>query len=326
MRTIINDIKDGRLKKAYLLFGEEVYLRNVYKNKLLKAMNPDGDTMNFAVFQGKNIVAKEIIDLAETMPFFADYRTILIEDTNLFKSSNEELCNYFKKGPCETTRFIFSESEVDKRSSFYKIIKEYGNAVEFKTQDDEALKKWVAKLLADNNLRITGSTADYLLVKTGNDMGNINSEIEKLSSYAFGKTEVTKEDIDAIVTPIAVNRIFDMMDAIADRQQTSALNMYYDLIALKEEPIGILAMIERHFNKLIQIKDLRQRGYGNIDIANKVSINKYYIGKYIKQASCFEMETLIDALDTCVSMDDSIKKGLLDKKMAVEMIICKYSE
>lgn len=325
MRTIINDIKEGRLKKAYLLFGQEAFLRNMYKHKLLKAMNPDEDTMNFAIFEGKNVDPKEIISLAETMPFFADYRTILIQNTNFFKTANDELCDYFKNGPAETTRFLFVETEVDKRCKFYKIVKDYGNAVEFAEQDDNSLRNWIGRRFAENNLKISGANANYLLVKTGNDMSNIDSEIEKLVSYTSGREEVTAEDIDAIVIARAVNQIFDMMDAIAEKKQTKALNMYYDLISLKEEPIGILAMVERHFNKLIQIKDLRARGYANNDIAKKTAINNYFIGKYIQQAASFNMPTLIGALEDCVSIEEKVKKGLMDKKMAVEVIICKYS-
>lgn len=63
------DIKSGNFKSAYLLCGEEAYLKVQYKNKLLKALNPDDDTMNFNHYEGRNIDVKELIDLCETMPF-----------------------------------------------------------------------------------------------------------------------------------------------------------------------------------------------------------------------------------------------------------------
>ena len=47
LKNIQEDIKTGNFKKAYLLCGDEAYLKVQYKNKLLKALNPDGDTMNF---------------------------------------------------------------------------------------------------------------------------------------------------------------------------------------------------------------------------------------------------------------------------------------
>jgi len=69
MKTIDNDIKLGQLKKAYLLYGQERYLIRQYRDKLKKAIVSPDDTMNFTGFEGADINVKEIIDLAETMPF-----------------------------------------------------------------------------------------------------------------------------------------------------------------------------------------------------------------------------------------------------------------
>ena len=48
LKSLQEDLKTGNFKTAYLLYGEEAYLRQQYKDKLLKAFNPDGDTMNFS--------------------------------------------------------------------------------------------------------------------------------------------------------------------------------------------------------------------------------------------------------------------------------------
>lgn len=78
-------------------------------------MTTEGDTMNFSAFEGKDTVTGQLIDLAETLPFFAERRVILVEDSGFFKSSNDLLSDYFTAiNP--TTCFIFAESEVDKRS------------------------------------------------------------------------------------------------------------------------------------------------------------------------------------------------------------------
>ena len=83
MKTIDNDIKRQEYKKVYLLYGEERYLIRQYRDKLKKAMTKPDDTMNFSSFEGDDINVKEVIDLAETLPFFADRRVILIEDSKL---------------------------------------------------------------------------------------------------------------------------------------------------------------------------------------------------------------------------------------------------
>ena len=71
MKSLNEDLKTGQFNKVYLLYGEEAYLKKQYKDKLREGMIPAGDTMNYAYFEGKGINVNEIIDLAETLPFFA---------------------------------------------------------------------------------------------------------------------------------------------------------------------------------------------------------------------------------------------------------------
>lgn len=56
MKNIQADIKSGNFKQAYLLYGEEAYLKQQYKHNLEKALNPDGDTMNFSHYEGKALM------------------------------------------------------------------------------------------------------------------------------------------------------------------------------------------------------------------------------------------------------------------------------
>ena len=109
MKNIQEDIKTGNFKQAYLLYGEEAYLKQQYKQRLLNALNPDGDTMNFSRFEGKGIEVKELIDLCETLPFFAERRVILLEDTGFFKNKCDELADYLKNLP-EYLCMIFVEN------------------------------------------------------------------------------------------------------------------------------------------------------------------------------------------------------------------------
>ena len=91
MKSLLEDLNKGEFKKVYLLFGEETYLKNLYKNKLKDALIPEGDTMNVTSYEGKSIDVRSVIDQAETMPFFADKRFILIENSGFFKNANVQM-------------------------------------------------------------------------------------------------------------------------------------------------------------------------------------------------------------------------------------------
>ena len=80
-------------------------MKKSYKNRLKEAIT-GGDTMNYNYYEGKGLDVNEIIGLAETMPFFAEKRLILIEDSGFFKSAQEELAAYIPSIP-ETACLLF---------------------------------------------------------------------------------------------------------------------------------------------------------------------------------------------------------------------------
>ena len=125
--------------------------------------------MNFTKYEGKGIEVREMIDLCETMPFFADHRVVLWK-TRIFKNKCDELADYMKTLP-DYLRLVFVEEEVDKRSRMYKAVKNCGRIVEFAKQDEKTLMRWAAGILAREGRKITTRDMELFLTKTGTDMG-----------------------------------------------------------------------------------------------------------------------------------------------------------
>lgn len=324
MKSLNEDLKTGQFKQIYLLFGEEGYLKRQYKNRLTKAMLPEGDTMNYACYEGKGVDIREVIDLAETMPFFAERRLIVFENTGFFKSGGTELADYVKELP-ETTCFLFVENEVDKRSRLYKAVKAKGRAVELGFQDEATLKRWIAGLVKKENKQITEQTIVYFLNKTGTDMENITKELEKLYCYSYEREAITKEDVDAVCVTQISNHIFEMVDAAAQKKQRKALELYYDLLALKEPPMRILFLLIRQYRILHQVKGLLKAGYGRKEIASKAGLHPFVTGKYMDLAKRFPSRELRGVMEEGAELEQSVKTGRLTDHLAVELFLVKYS-
>ena len=167
---------------------------------------------------------------------------------------------------------IFVENEVDKRSRMYKAVQKAGRVVEFATQDGDTLTRWVLGMLKRENKRITKGDMELFFSKTGNDMGNIERELEKLLCYTMERDVITTEDIDEVCTTQITNQIFDMVRAVTSRQQKKALDLYYDLLSLKEPPLKILALIAREFNMMMQVKTLNGEGCDVRTIASRTGL------------------------------------------------------
>ena len=320
MKTIDDDIRSGNFKQIYLLYGTEAYLKKQYKDKLKNAMAAPDDNMNFTTFEGKNINPKEVIDLAETLPFFADRRVILIEDSGFFKSSCEDLAEYLTQ-VAPATHFIFVEEEVDKRSKMYKTVKNNGKIVEFSAQSEELLTRWILTRLKKEGKNITGSVMQLFLSRTGTDMGNIDRELEKLICYALDRDVITAEDVMAVTTEQTTNKIFEMVNAIAEHNQRKALDLYYDLLMLKEPAMRILFLVTRHFQILMQLSDMMGGGFDYKSMASKVGVPEFAVRKYAGQARAFQGKRLEQIVRECVQTEENIKTGQMADQLAVELLI-----
>ncbi len=324
MKTIDNDIKAQDFKKVYLLYGQERYLIKQYRDKLVKAMVNEGDTMNFSSFEGDGINQKEIIDLAETLPFFADRRVILIEDAGIFKKNGDELGEYLTTSP-DTTHFIFVEESVDKRSKLYKAAAKCGNPVEFKEQTDETLARWIGMRIRKEGKGMSQAAYNLFISKTGTDMENIDKELEKLICYCLEKDTIELSDVEAVTTEQTTSKVFEMVDAIASHKQRHALDLYYDLLALKEPPMRIMYLISRQFQMMMTVKAMTNRGFGNKEIASKAGCPEWAVRKYQSQCRAYTLDELKQAVKDGVAYEEAVKTGQMNDQMAVELFIVQYS-
>lgn len=281
--------------------------------------------MNYSYYDSDNASVKDIIDVCETLPFFAQKRLVIMENTGFLKSSNDELADYIKHIP-DYLVVVMVEKDVDKRNKVYKAVDSVGYICEMKPQTTATLEKWIAGLLAKDNLKISREACDLILDKTGAGMDYIRQETEKLVSYCQGRDVVTVEDVEKVCATQTTSHIFDMISAIANKKQQQALDLYYDLLELKEPPMRILYLIVRQFNGILQVKDLMSRWISGKEIASKIGAAPFVVGKYQAQAKYFEMNTLLDALNECAKTEEAVKQGRLNDRLGVELIIIKYSK
>ena len=107
MKQLKEDLKNQTFHPVYLLYGEEDYLKRMYRDRLKKAVLGDGDEMNYSYFEGKDIDFPTLREAANTLPFFSDHRIIIIENSRWFKNASE-LADYLPAMP-DTTVMVFVE-------------------------------------------------------------------------------------------------------------------------------------------------------------------------------------------------------------------------
>lgn len=333
MKRLNEDIKTGQFKNIYLLYGEEAYLRKQFKNRLTEAMLPEGDTMNYAYYEGREdkkntekytegngIPVLEVIDLAETMPFFSERRLIVFENSGLFKTAAPKLADYLGS-MAPFTCFLFVEREVDKRGKLYKAVKSKGRVVELSRQNDRDLERWFMGKVKEEGKQIQESTVRYIFSRVGKNLDNLEKEMEKLFCYTLDQEMITVSDVDAICTAQISKRIFAMVDAVAKQDKKKALDYYYELLVLKEPPDNILALLNRQFRLLLEVQALVKKGMGRKQVAGKVGVSQDVVGIYINQCRNFRKAELRAIMEEGAELEEAVKTGRLNDVMSVEIFI-----
>ncbi len=323
MNIIADDIKKGEYRQVYIIYGEEAYMCQTYKKKLIESIN--ANQMNFTKFEGKQSTAEKIIEKSETMPFFADHRVILIEDSGLFKEKADALSDYLKKLP-EYIIVIFVEKEIDKRSKLYKAAEKYKGVCECIPLSDKELVNWILVELKRNKKQIKKSTLEKFMNGAGSNLNLISCELEKLIAYIGDRNEITAKDIDDICSKQTENRIFDMINDVASSRRAQALRNYHDLLLLKEAPMKILSLIERQYDQMLRMKELSGDGFGEKLIAEKLKIHPYAVKKNLPIAKKYSMEELKNAVEQIVRAEEDVKSGRLADAVSVEMMLISLSK
>ncbi len=333
------------IANIYLFYGEESFKKRNYRDKLRAAVT-NGNDMNFAYFEGKNIDFSLVYDSVVTMPFFADKRLVIVENSGKFKAkgkekpteegnnSEEENENESSDSMLEkilndipkSTILAFFEEGAAKNKKIVKTIEQKGKLVACEQDSDEEVIVWLAKGFAKANKKIRKSTIELLLSRVGNDYDRLRLEYEKIVNYVGDREVVEDEDIMAISSEDIEAKVFDMLRAITEKNPKLVLEKYYDLLANRAHPLYILAMIRLQFRTLIQTAELRNKGLTTAQVAKQLKKQEFIIKnaeKYLHNN--FKMKDVRNILEEINDTDMKIKMGDVEDQIGVEMLLVKFS-
>lgn len=334
-----DDIKNKKIRKLYLFFGPEEFLKKYYMESIEKLLlSNELKALNRIVLEGRQDAGK-LTDYCETLPVFSDRKIVIVKNSGLFKSKkkdgdekksrippqNDELATFLQDLPGYVC-LIFYETDVDKRLKALDVVKKNGLVVEFGYQKPDELIRWVLRKFKASGREIDLNTAAKLVESCEQGMTEILNEIEKLLAYTNDRHDITSEDIEKVCTKSIKSRIFDLTDAIAEKKSSRALGLLNDMIILKEPVPKILFMIARQFRQILQVKLLHEEGCGLSEIATRMGISSYIAGKILKQASNFSQSKLKKAVETSLELDLAVKTGRLEDRSAAELLIIEFSK
>jgi len=191
---------------------------------------------------------------------------------------------------------------------------------EFKSLNNVETVNWLKKEISKNNIDINHGALIKLVSYIGNDLWQLNNEINKLDSYKNGKT-INEEDIDILVNVKIDTNIFNTLDALAKRDKKTAFKLLHEHLEQGENEIYLLSMFVYQVRTLIKLKDLIEKGTTYYDLAKKSKLHPFVIKKSSEQLNNFSLEQLKKVYHRLLEIDLELKKGHIDGQVALDLLI-----
>lgn len=325
MRSIDNEIANKSFKNVYLLFGKEHYLLKENREKLLAALGvTDRSDMNFTLLSEKNFNVPSLISDSDTLPFFAGRRVILVEESGFFKGNKKEkdrLVKYIPEIP-ETTVIVFVESVVDKRDKLYKAVAKCGTAEEFIKGDQNELLRWIGARLNADGIQMRRDAWNEFYLRCSSSIDLMDAEYQKLSAYCWEKKQIEKSDVEAVCSNASETRIFELSDAISQRDASKVFKVYHDMLRQNESAPGILSLIQRQLSNLYDLKLMDRDGVSFSDKKKYLGISyDFIIKKLDSYQKRFKEDELRHLLLRSADLENDFKNGRLNETIAVELLL-----
>lgn len=306
----------------YVFYGEEDFLRDYNADKVIRECNLSNPDMNLIKLTDENI--SKLIDNAEQLPFFDEKKVIFVKNSGFFTSSKkisqsitEKITEYLTILP-DYVVLVFSEESVDKRLSQYKKLSKIANFEELKYRGQVDLANWICSGMKKSGAAIDMEVAKYLADACGPSMSYLYTEIKKLAVLYKEGEKITCELIDKVCLKSEQGIIFDLTDAVGDKNKVKALKLVEELILKKEAEQFILIMLYKHFRNLFL---LRVATNENCASAEYLGINPYVYKKLLSQVKNFSEEQLRNILSILTDLDYKSKRGEINLRVGMELVI-----
>lgn len=308
----------------YLLYGTQEYLINEKINELIKEHKIDKSNLEY--FDLENDSISNLIDAANTLSLFTDKRLIIAENCYLFTGVGkkiedkylDKLNSYFNHINMDTILiFKLNYEKLDARKKIVVSLKKNATVLEFNKVDNYNLI--IKKMFEPYNIGF--NETQYLLNRVGRNLDNLKQEIDKIKIYKDTDLDINKEDIENLTSKNINVDIFSLIDNIVTNNKEKALESYYEMIKLGEEPIKIIVMLANQFRLIYQVKELYKKGYREYDIVDILEQKPYSIKKASEKINRYDSETLLYFIYELANLDIKIKSGLIDKSIGLELFI-----
>jgi len=313
--ALLRELREAGAQRLYLLWGPEDYLRDSFLVEIKKLCLEGGGTeFNYHRLGGSPLNLQKLSEAVDAVPFMGERTLVEVHDfdINAVKDEDTERLKGIVSDIPEYSTVVFSLPtgyEPDGRLTAMKTLKKLGSAIEFTAQPQGLLVGWITRRFAALGKTIGRGECEKLIFISGELMTRLIPEIEKIAGYSKSEA-VTAEDIERTAQRIPEASVFEMTDALAEKNFDKAALLMAELLQSGEHPIKILAMIGFQMRRLYTARVALDEGLGQKFVMESCGISFPFLAdKLLKSASGFSTKQLKRAVELCAESDYRMKSS-----------------
>ena len=322
----------SNLSSLSLFTGTDQGQFEVMKSQVLKQIGYDSADLNFAYFDMKEVVYKDVELELVSLPFFADEKIVILDhfvDITTAKKrflTDDELKSFeeYFDNPSPTTKLIiFAEGKLDSKRRLVKLLKRDAHVFDAVEAKEQELRQYFQKWSQKEGLQFANQSFENLLIKSGFQFSEIQKNLLFLQSYKEDSV-IEEEDIVNAIPKTLQDNIFDLTQFILTKKMDQARDLVRDLTLQGEDEIKLIAVMLGQFRTFAQVKILAESGQTESQIASSLGSflgrnpNPYQIKFALRDARGLSLSFLKQAISYLIETDYQIKTGLYEKGFLFE--------
>jgi DNA polymerase-3 subunit delta len=345
----------------YLLHGDDEFSS---REQLRKLRQQGSFEYNQDTYNGAEVDLKTIIMTSNTLPFLTEQRLVVVEGLPKRKRSEatsaassvdgnaaadtakggkarkskkssksntlsragfeKALAEHVATMPETTMLVLLVEEVLEATNPLVKAAGQYGKVIQSTLPKGAVLESWIGKRARSIHVKITPEATKLLANFIGNNLRLLANELDKLATYVGTGGTINAEDVRQLSAQVQEARIFDLTDALAQRNRKQALNILHDLLSDGEPPLKLISTVTSQLRSLLLVKELAQRGMRAAQIASTLSMPPFLAEKALRQSSNFNAAQLEGAYRQLMATDAALKRSRLTPEMALDLLMVQF--
>src|SRR3990170_1485920 len=307
----------NEISPVYIFTGDQTFLMDEAVSELKRTVLGTSVDFNFSLFYGDSASAKEIVDTARTYPMLSRMRLVVVKNADrLPESELRSLDSYISSPSPSTCLILVVEEEKDLALQNKKRVVYVDFAL-----DTKDISKQIILEARKLGCEITKEAAKTLISLVGDKLQDIHRELEKLALFVGNRIKIGAEDVEKLTEKEKFEDLFQLINAIGEKNKKKALKVLLDLEATKEEPLVILNKISWRFRLIWKAKELIDKNVPQDEILKQLRTSSgafYYIRQEAKKFSYNDIKRINQALYDC---DRTLKTAYIPKNLTLTKFI-----